>query len=86
MSISTTKSKFTPPQLAHEWGVSITKVAAFIRSGELRAVNFATPGRNQKPRYLISLADIEAFEKRREFIPVNPLPPVKKKKETKDYY
>ena len=56
------KTKMTPPEIARLWGVSVEKVVAFIRSGELRAINAATPGRNQRPRYLIDVDDLEDFE------------------------
>ena len=58
----------TPPRLAKAWGVSTTKVDAFIKSGELKAFNLAT-SRNGRPRYGINLADVEAFEKSRQVIP-----------------
>ena len=63
------KQKFTPPEIARLWGVSVEKVVAFIRSGELRAMNAASPGRNQRPRYLIDVADLEDFERRRAAVP-----------------
>jgi len=40
------------------------KVLTWIKSGELRAVNIATNPRG-RPRYLIDLKDVEAFEARR---------------------
>ena len=63
------RSKITPPQLARQWGIAHDKVMAYIRSGELRAINAATPGRNQRPRFLIDLADLADFERRREVCP-----------------
>lgn len=62
------RTKRTPPQLAKEWGVSTKKVLDFIRTGELRAVNLAASNRN-RPRYVIDVADIEAFERSRQVIP-----------------
>jgi hypothetical protein len=56
--------KFTPPQLARQWGISPDKVLAWIRSGELRAVKIST-NRGSRPRYLIDAKEIEAFEARR---------------------
>lgn len=59
------RRKLTPPEVAEMWGVSNDKILAFIRSGELRAINAATPGRSQRPRYLIDLDDLADFERRR---------------------
>src|SRR5437660_5835359 len=36
------KVKLTPPEVAKMWGITPEKVIAFIRSGELRAINVAT--------------------------------------------
>ncbi len=61
---STPRTKVTPPQLAARLGVSATKIVAWIRSGELRAINAATKA-GGRPRWLIDEADIAAFEARR---------------------
>lgn len=59
-----TKQKMTPPQVARLWGINPDKVVAWIKSGELRAIDASTrPG--GRPRYLIDVADIRAFETRR---------------------
>ncbi|MCA9265919.1 MAG: helix-turn-helix domain-containing protein [Planctomycetales bacterium] len=58
------RTKLTPPVLAKQWGVSPDKVLNFIRSGELRAIDISS-SRGVRPRYLIDVADIEAFENRR---------------------
>ena len=55
------RTKLTPPELARRWGVSPDKILAFIRSGELRAVN-AAASPNGRPRWLIDLADLAVFE------------------------
>jgi len=57
--------KLTPPQIARMWGVSVEKILAFIRAGQLRAVNGALPGRNQRPRWLVDVDDLRAFEESR---------------------
>lgn len=54
----------TPPQVARERGIKPAKVLAFIASGELEAVNHAT-NRGGKPRWLISRAALDAFERSR---------------------
>jgi hypothetical protein len=58
------RQKLSPPQLARLWGVDAVKVARWIESGELRAINAAT-NVGGRPRYLIDRADIAAFELRR---------------------
>jgi hypothetical protein len=63
------KLKITPPELAAAWGVSVEKILSFIHSGELRAINAASPGRNQRPRFLIGVTDVEDFERRRAASP-----------------
>ena len=62
------RTKQTPPQYAQQLGVSNGKVLDFIRSGELRAINIAT-NLNGRPRYVIDVADIAAFEASRQVIP-----------------
>ncbi|HUT90879.1 MAG TPA: helix-turn-helix domain-containing protein [Thermoguttaceae bacterium] len=57
-------AKLTPPQLARHLSVSPEKIHAWIRSGELRAVNIATNPKGRR-RYVIDPADVEAFEARR---------------------
>jgi hypothetical protein len=63
------RRKCTPPQVAKMWGCDVLKILRVIRTGELRAINVASPGRNQRPRYLIDVADLEDFERRREVQP-----------------
>lgn len=62
------KTKMTPPQLARRWGVSPDKIVFFILTGELRAID-ASLKRGTKPRYLIDVADVEAFEAARTVVP-----------------
>lgn len=59
------KQKMTPPEVARLWGISTPKVLNFIRSGELKAINGASPGHNRRPRYLIDAKDLEDLERRR---------------------
>jgi excisionase family DNA binding protein len=55
----------TPSEVAERYGVSPDKVIAWIRAGELRAMNIATrPG--GRPRYAIDETDLLAFEVRRQ--------------------
>ncbi len=60
----THRSKITPAQLAREWGCDVKTVRAWIRSGQLRAIDAAVrPG--GRPRFLIDRADVIAFENAR---------------------
>jgi len=61
------RSKLTPPELAALWGIAADKILGWIRAGELRAVNAATSG-GGRPRWLIDIADIKAFEANRSNI------------------
>lgn len=72
------RKKVSSPMLAKEWGVSSKKIIAFIENGELRAINVATLP-DQRPRYLIDRADIEAFERSREVVPSPAVPRVRRK-------
>ncbi len=68
----TTRTKLTVPQLARLWGLDTHKIVAWIRSGELRAINGAKKSNSIRPRYLIDVVDIRAFEQAREVIPACP--------------
>ena len=83
------QQKLTPPQVAAMWGTTQETIHAFIRSGELKAINFARPGCNQRPRYKIDIRDLEDFERRRQVSPAPSKPPRRKRKEVGselDYY
>lgn len=70
----------TPPAVAEALGVAPEKVVVWIRRGELRAINVAEPG-SIRPRYRISQADLEAFERSRQVIPPPPTTPRRKRQE-----
>jgi excisionase family DNA binding protein len=72
-------TKFTPKEYAKQLRVSPAKVIRWIRRGELRAVNVAT-SMSGRPRYLISLSEIEAFENLRATLPPQPKSRTKPKK------
>ncbi len=57
----TDRELLTPPQVAEMYGVQAGKVIAWIRNGELRAINLATRPRG-RPRWRIDRRDLEAFE------------------------
>lgn len=58
--------------IARSRGVNESKVIAWIKSGELRAVNMATCA-GRLPRWRISPADLEAFDAAREAVPQAPV-------------
>jgi hypothetical protein len=74
--------------VARRWGVSVTKVLLFIKVGELKAMNLASPGRTHKPRFLIDLEDLADFERRRTVGPPAPAAPRRRRRERcpDDYY
>ena len=72
------RSKLTPPEVARRWGISPEKVISWIQSGELRAMDAsAKPG--GRPRYLIDIRDLEAFEMRRS---VTTVPKTRRQRKT----
>ena len=77
---ATLKRKYTPPEVAKLWGISPDKVVAWIRAGELRAIDAST-SRSQRPRYLIDIEDLRDFEARRSVSPP-PKPRPREKKST----
>jgi hypothetical protein len=74
------RTKLTPPQIAIRYGVSTDKVLAWIRSGELRAMDASTR-RGGRPRYLVDVADLAAFEQSRSATPV---PTTRRRRATAD--
>jgi hypothetical protein len=58
------KTKITPPEIARKWGIAVQKIHAWIRSGELPAIDAST-GRKGRPRFLIDVDDLAEFERRR---------------------
>ena len=76
------KRSKSPPEYAKEHGVDPSKVLAWIRSGELRAINLAT-STTGRPRYRILLEAIVEFEERRSARqPVKPVRRKRKKQES----
>ena len=62
--MSIKRTKLTPPMIARRWGTGVDKVRTFIRSGELRATNLSLG--SERPRFVVDLDDLAAFEKSRE--------------------
>ena len=69
--MSKEKIFLTPPETAKRWGVASEKVNHLINTGQLIAVNLAKDP-SGRPRWRISLAQIEIFESKRSNSP--PLP------------
>lgn len=59
----------TPNELARYWRVSNHTIRAWIKSGELRAINLALTALH-RPRYLVRWEDIETFESLRTNRPI----------------
>ena len=55
----------TPPMVARRLRVKPEKVVAWVRSGQLRALNVSN---GTRPRYRIDPADLAIFEKRRAVV------------------
>lgn len=64
-----TKRKLTPPEIARRFGVDSAKVHAWIRSGELKAIDGATR-KGERPRFLVDVDDLRAFEQSRTVVAV----------------
>jgi hypothetical protein len=62
--VSAVADYITPPEYAARLRVKPAKIIAAIRRGELAAIDMAEPGAT-RPRFRISPAAIEAFERRR---------------------
>lgn len=73
----------TPNELARRWGVNGDKILQFIRSGELKAANFATR-LDGKPRYKIAPSEVIRFETARTVQPPAPKTPRRRKAATKE--
>ncbi len=59
---------FTPPQVAHRYGVNADKVRGWIRAGEMRAINVAM-NMAGRPRYVVTPEALAAFERYRSVTP-----------------
>jgi hypothetical protein len=57
----------TPPEYGRRIGVHRDRIIAFIRRGELRAIDVSEPG-TSRPRYRISPEAIAEFERRRSAV------------------
>ena len=62
--MSPIRQKLSPREVAEIWGVTAAKVRAWIRSGQLHAVNVGMGDRG-KPTWRVNKDDLDAFEARR---------------------
>jgi len=67
--------RLTPPELARIYRVDIHTVLAWIRNGQLRAVNVGSG--TKRPRWRIDPADVAVFEAART---AQPSPPTQRRK------
>ena len=80
-----TEAGYTVRDLARRWRIGSDKIRAFIRAGELVAINLATH-RSAKPQWRITSESVEAFEQRRSSTPP-PKPQRRRRKAAMiDYY
>ena len=78
---SPSRRKITPRELATSWGIGVDKVLGWIHRGELRAINVSSK-QGLRPRFLIDLADVAAFEAARSVQP--PMPPARRSRRRRD--
>lgn len=77
MSVAAPSRWLSPPQVAEQLGIDPEKVIAWIRRGELNAVNVAE-NIGGRPRYRIDPQELAAFLQRRS---TSPAPkPVRRRK------
>jgi hypothetical protein len=75
--VSPDQSRYkTPPEIATRFGCKPETVIAWIRNGELAAINLARRG-SLRPRYRVSPEALAAFEQARSVVPRTP--PVRRK-------
>ena len=80
-----TRTTYSPPELAKLLGVKSTKVLTWIATGEITAINVATR-RDGQPRWRIEAAEAERFKASRSSSP--PPKPAKRRPvvAAKDYF
>jgi transposase len=75
----------TITDVARRYRVKRDKVRAWIRRGELRAVNTATAACG-KPRFVVTAEALVEFERRRTATPAKPMPRRRRRWGAVDYY
>ena len=61
MAETVKRSLFLPREIAAMYRISINKVLAWVRSGELKAINVGRDNA-KRPRFLIPVESLSAFE------------------------
>jgi excisionase family DNA binding protein len=79
-------SNFSIRQIAQQCGVSVRTVRAWIRAGELKAIDVARTAGGRKPRWRITQAALEAFEALRTSGPSAPAPRGRRRKTSKEEF
>jgi excisionase family DNA binding protein len=74
-------SSFAIHEIAERCGVSVRTVRAWIRAGELKAINVSRKPGSRKPRYRITQTALDAFEAARTSGPSAPKPRRRKSSE-----
>lgn len=79
--LAPSRRKISPPELAAMWGIGVGKILDWIHRGELRAIDVSSK-QGGRPRYLIDLADVAAFETARSVQP--PMPSARRNRRRRD--
>lgn len=78
---------YTPPEIAARLRIKPERVLAMIRAGELRAIDVSSKPGVGRPRYRVYLADLLAWERRREAkVPVKQPPRRRRKQAERKYF
>ena len=67
--VATDNKYLTPPEVAKRYGCKPSKIIAWIRRGELRAVDLSDQPGVGRPRFKIDPLDLAAFENNRIQLP-----------------
>lgn len=78
-----TRVTLTPAEIAARHGVDVHVILAWIKCGELIAVNVARDQNGRRPRWRIDPNDLMAFENRRKSKPPDP-PAPRRRKQSRD--
>jgi hypothetical protein len=85
MPSDTLVAGLTTAEVARRYRVGEDKVRAWIRAGELAAINTATVA-CARPRFVFTADALAAFERRRSAAPIAKPQRRRRKPEIKDYY
>lgn len=77
------ESFITPNQLAKTLGIKADKVLAWIRSGQLVAINVAENPNGQRPRWRIDQDEVTRFLKSRQTKPTETAKAIRRRRKNK---